>query len=106
MEEQFGWAKVSGISRVGVSQVDGVSDMAPACCLSLDGCGFFNSVVVRLQFNSVSVGSDQWLFSLVVIYLWLCKEASHVFCAAILTRSPRLGLFYSGLLEVELFPAL
>ena len=25
---------------------------------SLDGCGFFNSVVVRLPFNSITVGSE------------------------------------------------
>ena len=25
---------------------------------SLDGCGFFNSVVVRLPFNSISAGSE------------------------------------------------
>ena len=28
---------------------------------SLDGCGFFNSVIVRLLFNSISDGSERWL---------------------------------------------
>ena len=67
MEKQLGWvrklggAEFLGISKAGqtsVSQFDGVSDMAPACRLSLDGCGFFNSVVVRLPFNSISDGSE------------------------------------------------
>ena len=47
---------------------------------SLNGCGFFNSIVVRLSFNSVSKGSVWWLFYvLVVILVWLCEEASHVY---------------------------
>ena len=46
---------------------------------SLDGCGFFNSVVVRLPFNSISDGTEWWWFYiLVVILMWLCKEVSHV----------------------------
>ena len=46
---------------------------------SLDVCGFFNSVVVRLPFNFISDGSEGWLFySLVVVSLWLCREVSHV----------------------------
>ena len=46
---------------------------------SLDGCGFFNSVVVRLPFNSIFAGSGWWLFHiLVVILMWLCEEVSHV----------------------------
>ena len=45
---------------------------------SLDVCGFFNSIVVRLPFNSISDGSELWLFYiLAVILMWLCKEASH-----------------------------
>ena len=45
----------------------------------LDGCGFFNAVVVRLPFSLISVGSEQWLFYiLLVILLWLCEEASRV----------------------------
>ena len=35
----------------------------------LDGCGFFNSVVVRLPFNLVSDGSEWWLFSILVAVL-------------------------------------
>ena len=47
---------------------------------SLGGCGFCNSVVVRLPFNSISDGSEGWLFySLVVILMWLCDEANHVY---------------------------
>ena len=46
MEKQLGWAhklggmKPLGVSRVGLSQVDGISDMAPACWL----CGFVGGV--------------------------------------------------------------
>ena len=47
---------------------------------SLDGCGFSNSVVVRLPFNLISDGSERWLFYiLVVILMWLCEEASCVY---------------------------
>ena len=56
MEKELGWAcKLGGveclvISKVGqtASQLDGASDMAPACLLGLEECGFFNSVVVKL----------------------------------------------------------
>ena len=52
----------------------------PSSPTILDRCGFFNSVVVRLSFNSTSDGSEWWLFyNLVVILMWLCKEASHVY---------------------------
>ena len=47
---------------------------------SLDGYGFFISIVVRLQFNLIFDGSEWWLFYiLVVILLWLWEEASHVY---------------------------
>ena len=40
---------------------------------------WFNSVVVRFLFNSIYDGSKLWLFYiLLVILMWLCKEASHV----------------------------
>ena len=66
MEKQLEWIhKLGGvksleISKVGqtVRQVDGISDMAPACWLCQDGCGFFNSIGVRLPFNSISDGSE------------------------------------------------
>ena len=66
MEKQLGWAcKVCGVEFLGISMVghsvsraDGVSDVAPVCCLSLDGCGFFNSRAGRLPFNLISVSSD------------------------------------------------
>ena len=46
---------------------------------SLDGCGFFNSVVVRLPFSLISDVPEWWLFYIsVVILMWLCKEASYV----------------------------
>ena len=56
---------------------------------SLDGCGFFNSVVVRLPFNSISAGSGWWLFHiLVVILMWLCEEVSHVCLCHHLDQNP------------------
>ena len=46
---------------------------------SLDGYGFFNSVVAVLSFNTISDISEWWcFFNLVVILMWLCEEASHV----------------------------
>ena len=46
---------------------------------SLDGCGILHSVVVRLPFNSISVSSERrWFCILVVILLWLCKDAIQV----------------------------
>ena len=57
------------------------SSLFQICALptSLDGCIFFNSIVVRLPFNSISDSSEWWLFYiLIVILMWLCKEASHV----------------------------
>ena len=40
----------------------------------------FNSVVVGLPFSSISGGSEWWLFySLVVILMWFCEEASCVY---------------------------
>ena len=41
---------------------------------------FFNCIVVRHSFNLIFHGSKWWLFySLVVILMWLCKEASCVY---------------------------
>ena len=55
---------------------------------SLDGCGFFNSIVVRLPFNSISDVSEWWLFYiLVVILMWLCEEVIVFTYSAFLTRS-------------------
>ena len=46
----------------------------------LDGCDFFNFIVVRLPFNSISDVSEPWLFYiLAVILMWLCDEVSHVY---------------------------
>ena len=56
---------------------------------SLDECGFFNSVVVRLPFSLIS---ERWLFYiLVVILMWLCKEVSHV-CLLCHLNQKSLGL--------------
>ena len=59
-------------------------DYAPPT--SLDGCGFFNSVV-RLPFNSISDKSEKWLFYiLIVILMWLCKRWAMFTYTAILTK--------------------
>ena len=42
------------------------ASVPPTC---LDGCGFFNSTVVRLPFNSISDGSEWWLFDILVVIL-------------------------------------
>ena len=56
---------------------------------SLDGCGFFNSIVIRLIFNSISESSEWWLFSILVVILkWLWEEASHVRLCHHLDRQP------------------
>ena len=61
---------------------------------SLDGCGFFNSIVVRLPFNFISDSSEWWLFYiLVVILMWLCEEASCVHLCHHLDQSFPLGIF-------------
>ena len=56
-------------------------DVRPAGSVSVslqDGCGIFNSVVLRLPFNLISDGSECWFFYiLVVILMRLCKEVSH-----------------------------
>ena len=47
---------------------------------SLDGCGYFNSVLFRLPFNLISDGFAGWLFySLVVILMCLCEEVNYLF---------------------------
>lgn len=58
---------------------------------SLDGCGFFNSVVVRLPFNLIYDGSRWWLFNILVVTLmWLYKEMSYVcLCHHLDQKSPR-----------------
>ena len=56
---------------------------------SLDGCGFFNSVVFRLPFNLISDSSEWWLFCiLVVIFIWLCEEVSCVYLCRHLDHKP------------------
>ena len=53
----------------------------PVCSppTSMDGCGFFNSLVVRLPFNLISEGSEWWLFYiLILIWMKFYKEVSHV----------------------------
>ena len=71
--------------------------LVPCMCSSYQSgwMWFFNSIVVRLPFNSISDGSEWWLFSiLVVILMWLCKKASHVY-AAILTGSLQIFLDFT-----------
>ena len=59
---------------------------------SLDGYGFFNSIVVRLPCNLISDDPDWWLlYILVVILMWLCKEVSHVCLRHHLARSLSTG---------------
>ena len=53
----------------------------PRCAplTSLDEGGFFNSIVVRLPFNSSSDGSEWWLFYiLLTMLMWLWEEARHI----------------------------
>ena len=42
---------------------------------SLDGCGFFNSVVVRPPFNSIADSSEWWLFYILVVIL-MCNNGN------------------------------
>ena len=47
-------------------------DMEPAHSVSptsVDGCGFFNSVVVRLPFSLISDASELWWFYILVVIL-------------------------------------
>ena len=63
---------------------------------SLDGCGFCNSIVVRLPLNSISDGSEWWLFyNLVVILRWLCEEVSCIYLCCHLDWKP-IYLFLFG----------
>ena len=59
----------------------------------LDGCGFLNSVVIRLPFNSIFDGSVWWLFRiLVMILLWLWEDVSHVYLCCNLDWKFNFGL--------------
>ena len=58
-----------------------VTNLFHLCVLStsVNGRGFFNSVVVRLPFNLISGGSAWQLFCIsAVILMWLWEEASRV----------------------------
>ena len=81
---------------------------------SLGGCGFFNSIVVRLPFNLISDVPEWWLFYiLVVILMWLCEEVSHVWlhrhldqklaCILFLIISPAHVLFLVGIGLLQVF---
>ena len=64
---------------------------------SLDGCGFFNSLVVRFPFYLISNGSERWLFyilesCLLYMKMWLYMKCTIFTYAAILSRSPYLIL--------------
>ena len=54
-------------------------DVGPAHSTILDECGFFNSIVVKLLCNLISDDTECWLYNLVLILMWLCKEASRVY---------------------------
>ena len=64
-------------------------------------CGFFfNSVIAGLPFSSISDGSEWLLFySLVVILMWLCEEASRVYLCLHLDQKP----FYMCCIQISLF---
>ena len=69
---------------------------------SLDGCDFFDSIVVRLPFNLISDGSEWWLsYILVVILMWLWEEVNMSAYATILTRSPLQVIFLFLLLNTD-----
>ena len=61
---------------------------------SLDGWSFFNSIVVRLPFNSISDGSEWWLFYILIVTLiWLCKEAKRVYLCHLLDQKSSHSFF-------------
>ena len=58
---------------------------------SLDGCGFFNSIVVRLSFNSIFVSSEQRLFYILVVIWCGCAKGWAISAyATTLTGSPNI----------------
>ena len=62
---------------------------------SLDGCSFFNSIVVGFLFNLISDSSEWWLFYiLVVILMWLYKKVSHVYLHLHLDQKSPILLLY------------
>ena len=71
---------------------------------SLDGCGFFNSVVVRLPFNKISDGSEWWLFYiLVIILMWMWEEESHVCLCCHLDQKEIFQFFHFVLSWISLY---
>ena len=67
---------------------------------SLDGCGFFNSVVVRLPFNLISDIPEWWLFCiLLIILMWLREEVSHVDLCCHLDQKPPIAYIFNYLLH-------
>ena len=71
---------VQRVHRFWVSQVVQAKVCIIAPPTSLDGCDFFNSVVVRLPFNSISDSSKWWLLHILVVNLMqLCEESSHAY---------------------------
>ena len=63
---------------------------------SLDGYGFFNSLVFRFPFNLISDSSEWWVFYIIaVILMWLCEEVSRVYlCLHLDWKSIFLLLWY------------
>ena len=76
-------------------------NVGPACSApttSLDGWGFFNSIVVRLPFNLISDGSECCLFYiLVAILIRLCEQGSHVYLCCHLNQNVWYNSSPSGL---------
>ena len=63
---------------------------------SLDGCSFFNSIVVRLPFNSIFDSSEWPLFhTSAVILMWLCEKASCVYLCWHLDWKPPMFFCYN-----------
>ena len=67
---------------------------------SLDGCGFFNSLVVRHPFNSIADDSEWWwVYTSVVILMWLCEEVSMSAYTILTGRLPFYCIFFHYLLS-------
>ena len=62
--------------NVGLPSLPAAALLESAPPTSLDECFFFNSLVVRLPYCSMSVRSGCFLFlNLLLFFFWLCKEA-------------------------------
>ena len=74
----------------------GPAHSSPLPLLPVSMCFFFNSVVVWLPFSLISDGSEWWSFhNLVVILMWLCKEASCIYLFHCLNQKSKTALSLS-----------